>query len=244
MRSWTHSIRVQAASISGMTDETAPPAETARGAHDADTSFPAERVKAFVDAVVAIAMTLLILPLMESVSDIASGGETESSSVSTWLGEHVQQLSSFVLSFVIIAMFWISHHRQFVRVKRASIGLVWLLMAWLLTIVWLPVATSMSGQFHADDSMVKIVYIGSMILVALVSLGVRLYLRGHPALHDLSDVALRRGASVDITLVVLFTLALGLSLAIPSLGYASMFLMFLSGFVQLLVARVIGVPKG
>ena len=36
----------------------------------ARTLFPAERSAAFVDAVVAIAMTLLILPLMESVGDV------------------------------------------------------------------------------------------------------------------------------------------------------------------------------
>ena len=32
--------------------------------------FPAEQARAFADAVVAIAMTLLILPLMESVGDV------------------------------------------------------------------------------------------------------------------------------------------------------------------------------
>ncbi len=36
----------------------------------------AERPKAFFDAVVAIAMTLLILPLMESVGDVADASGT------------------------------------------------------------------------------------------------------------------------------------------------------------------------
>ena len=233
-----------AASIGRVSDESAENPAEVRGAHDAETIFPAERVKAFADAVVAIAMTLLILPLMESVSDIASGDAGAESSVVAWFGAHGQQLMSFVVSFLIIAMFWISHHRQFVRVTRASAGLLWLLMAWLLTIVWLPVATAMSGQFGDEEPAVKIVYIGSMILVALASLGIRLYLRVHPALHDLSDTALRRGASVDIALAVLFALALGLSLAFPALGYYPMFLMFLSGIVQSLIARAMGVPRG
>ena len=37
---------------------------------DAPHLYPAERPKAFIDAVVAIAMTLLILPLMDSVADL------------------------------------------------------------------------------------------------------------------------------------------------------------------------------
>ena len=36
----------------------------------------AERLKAFIDAVVAIAMTLLILPLMESVGEVADASGT------------------------------------------------------------------------------------------------------------------------------------------------------------------------
>ncbi len=35
-------------------------------------TYAGERVKAFADAVVAIAMTLLILPLMESIADVAA----------------------------------------------------------------------------------------------------------------------------------------------------------------------------
>ena len=48
--------------------ESTPVSRTRR---DAPHLYAAERMKAFVDAVVAIAMTLLILPLLESVSDVA-----------------------------------------------------------------------------------------------------------------------------------------------------------------------------
>ena len=61
----------------------------------------AERLKAFTDAVVAIAMTLLILPLMESVTDV--GGE--GGGVAEWLDDHAGQLFGFALSFVMIATF-------------------------------------------------------------------------------------------------------------------------------------------
>ena len=74
----------------------------------------AERMKFFTDAVVAIAMTLLILPLLESVSEAAKDGVD----TATFLGDHGDQIFAFVLSFVIIARFWVSHERLFDSVER------------------------------------------------------------------------------------------------------------------------------
>jgi uncharacterized membrane protein len=201
--------------------------------------YPAERVKAFADAVVAIAMTLLILPLMESVTEVAGNDD----SAGHWFVEHQQQLFSFLLSFVIIAMFWISHHRQFSRVETVTTPLLWLMMAWLLTIVWLPVATSMSGQMSDEDTLVRVVYIGSMILTALMSLAIRLYLRSPPALHHIPDAAIVGGMAADIAMAVLFALALTISLVFPALSYYPLFLMFLSGPLQRVVARILGARR-
>lgn len=198
--------------------------------------FPAERAKAFADAVVAIAMTLLILPLMEAVADVAGADQ----SAEHWFAEHQQQLLSFVLSFVIIAMFWISHHRQFSRVERVTTPLLWIVMAWLLSIVWLPVATSMSGQMSDTDALVKIVYIGSMILTALSSLAIRIYLSAHPGLHDMPRAVIARGMAADIAIALLFAIALILSVLFPVLSYYPLFLMFLSGPLQRALAPLLG----
>lgn len=205
---------------------------------DAETAvFGAERAKAFIDAVVAIAMTLLILPLMESISD-ASDAE---SSAAVWFAEHQWQLVSFVVSFVIIAMFWINHHRVFARVERVTAAFLWICMAWLLTIVWLPVATAMSGRMEGDDPLVKTVYIGSMVLTSVVVLWQRLYLRAHPGLHDISPDSMRHGMAVELAMLVLFVVALIVAVTVPVIGYYAMFLMGLSGVVQNLFARILPV---
>ncbi|MBN9180660.1 MAG: DUF1211 domain-containing protein, partial [Microbacterium sp.] len=46
--------------------------------------YDADRAKAFIDAVVAIAMTLLILPLMESVGEAAGADQ----GAAVWIEEH------------------------------------------------------------------------------------------------------------------------------------------------------------
>lgn len=189
--------------------------------------YGAERPKAFIDAVVAIALTLLILPLMESVT-----GEDDGSTTAEWFVEHHWQLISFLLSFGLIAMFWMNHHRLFAQVDDMTIPLLWLCFLWLLTIVWMPVATALSGRESDHDELVKIVYIGTMVLTSLVSLMMRLYLRRHTDLHRISREVVRHGIAVDISMVALFSLSLVIALVFPVIGYYALFLMFLTGRAQ------------
>lgn len=71
-----------------------------------DRRVSAERVVFFSDAVVAIAITLLIIPLLESVSQAGAGNLT----AGQWTVRNSGQILSLALSFVIIATFWIRHH--------------------------------------------------------------------------------------------------------------------------------------
>ncbi|WP_440943047.1 TMEM175 family protein [Microbacterium sp. 22195] len=193
----------------------------------------ADRLKAFTDGVVAIAMTLLILPLMEGVIDLGREGRT----VLEFLAEDTGQLFSFVMSFVLIASFWMSHHRVFDRVDRTSGALVWLTIAWMLTIVWLPVPTAMLGAMP-DDAAQKCLYVGTLILASLVLLAIRGYLLHHRELHDIPEDLLRAGIRAEWVTVGLFAIALTVALTVPVIGYSAMFLMLLTGPVIRVVKRL------
>lgn len=65
-----------------------------------------DRIAFFSDAVVAIAMTLLGIQLWLPIT-------TTSVTLAHDLGQLGDQYVSFVLSFIVIAMFWRSHHRRF-----------------------------------------------------------------------------------------------------------------------------------
>jgi uncharacterized membrane protein len=201
--------------------------------------YTAERAKAFIDAVVAIAMTLLILPLLESVADVSKlPGDKLADS---WMDEHGGQIITFALSFAIIGMFWVMHHRLFSRVEQVTVPLLWLLIGWMATIVWLPVPTAMSGQLRPSP-LLYVLYIGSMILTCLVSITVRLMLRAHPALHDIPRDALLRGLLVDLTMAVLFGAALALA-ELTTLGYWSLTLLVLVGPVMAILTRVLHIRR-
>lgn len=196
------------------------------------TTLSAERLKAFTDAVVAIAMTLLILPLMESIGD----AQSDNSLTGDWLAGESPQLFSFVLSFVLIANFWMAHHRLFDRVEHVTDALLWLTVAWMFTIVWLPVATALVGQLETD-AVQKVVYIGSLLATSLILLFTRVYIRRHSELHAIHDENLRAGARVSIVMSALFAAALVLSIAVPAVGYWAMLLLLLTGPISHLLGR-------
>lgn len=194
----------------------------------------ADRLKAFADAVVAIAMTLLILPLMESVTQLGREGVN----AAEWLDDESTQLLTFALSFVLIANFWVSHHRLFDRVERVTNALIWLTVAWMFTIVWLPVATSIVGQMETDATQ-KVLYIGSLLVTSLMLMFTRLYVMRHPELHRIEPIRLRHGLAADVITAALFALALAASLLIPALGYYTMFLLLLTWPLHRLATNVI-----
>lgn len=194
---------------------------------------PVERLVFFTDAVVAIAMTLLILPLLESVTEAARNGLD----TAAYLREHDGQLFAFVLSFVIIAAFWRSHDRLFEHVERQDPVLLWLNVAWMFTIVWLPVATAMVGAMETEAVQLA-VYIGTLLASSLASLAMVVWLRRRPGLLAsgtsaddirLGPVAIASG---------LFALALLLAVAVPGVQYwAMLVLLFNPVLARLLHGR-------
>jgi uncharacterized membrane protein len=103
-----------------------------------------ERFVTLIDAVVAIAITLLVLPLAEMTADIGD------QSVADLLDEHQAEILAFLLSFVVIARLWYSQHAT-VRILVGFDGWVFtILSAWALTIVFLPFPTSLVAEAPDD----------------------------------------------------------------------------------------------
>ncbi|MET3901488.1 TMEM175 family protein [Paenarthrobacter sp. 4246] len=186
-----------------------------------------ERLQAFTDAVVAIALTLLILPLMESVGELADHNGT----TAEWLAKEQYALLGFVLSFVLIAVFWVHHHKLFRSVKHVDPGLLWLTVAWMFTIVAMPVATSLSTQMPYDWAQ-PLIYIGTLFATSLMLLLARAYLRSHPDLHTMGDAESVSGLRASGIVSGLFLSALVLAVAIPGAGNWPLLLMLLSEPLQ------------
>lgn len=169
---------------------------------------------------------------MESVAELAGAD----GAAAYWFEEHWPQIVSFVISFAIILLLWMRHHRLFADVERVTGRLLWLTGLWMLTIVWLPLATAMSGQFDSEP-LVEGTYIGSMAATSVAQLLGCVYLNAHPELHSIDQDQLRSGMAADVVMIVLFLVALVVAVALPMVGYFSLFLLMATGRLSSLYVK-------
>jgi uncharacterized membrane protein len=192
----------------------------------------AERMKFFTDAVVAIAITLLILPLLDSVSEAASKG----SDTAQFLSTHGDQMFTFVLSFALIARFWIAHERLFDHVESWTGWLMLLNIAWMFTVVVLPVVTAMVGSMKTDHLQI-LVYVGTMLVNSLVMTAMVVVVRRSPRIWTPNTKPGSEGLAGSIAVTVLFVVALALALFVPGVGYLGLLVLLLSDPLQAVLER-------
>jgi uncharacterized membrane protein len=193
---------------------------------EAEAGLPAERLLLFTDAVTAISLTLLILPLVDLVPEVA-GAHEHAGDVITG---HVDKIWSFLLSFAVVARFWLSHHRVFSAVGSLDRALVVGNMGWLLAIVVLPLPTEIVGTFGTERFAAALYY--ANLLAAMVCQWAMLrVLRTHPEhLTGERSTARRRIADAYVDAcgnLVTLILAFALALAVPALQYYSLLLLAL-----------------
>ncbi len=98
-----------------------------------------DRLINFTDAIVAVAITVLVLPIVELRPK--AGEET------VWqvMSDNTGQLVTFAFTFIIVAVMWRIHNRIFSRLEGFDGTTFWLNLIWLLLIVFLPWSSLMYG---------------------------------------------------------------------------------------------------
>jgi TMEM175 potassium channel family protein len=113
-----------------------------------------DRLLALSDGVVAIAIILLVLQL--NVPSPRLIDPDSASELATQLGKGADQLVSYVISFFVIAQFWLVHHRVFGRITGQQEGLAWWNFAFLFTITIMPFTSDLLGKFSANPLAIDI----------------------------------------------------------------------------------------
>lgn len=148
-----------------------------------------DRLVNFTDAVVAIAITLQLLPL----ADIP--GPQEGQTVWHVFAENGGQIYAFLLSFIIVIVMWVVHNRVFNVMQRYDATILWLNIGWMAAIVFLPWPTAMYGTAHSNDTLggggVGLLYWCNLALISLLGNLIARHAQRHPELLEAG--ALERG---------------------------------------------------
>lgn len=114
------------------------------------TGREVDRLMAFSDGVVAVAITLMVIPLINLPSP--SAGEQ----AYTVFTNNFGQFTIFLFTFFVVAVMWRIHSRNFAQIRGYDNTLFWLNVTWLAAIVLLPWLSSLygdtSGFRHTDQN--------------------------------------------------------------------------------------------
>ena len=126
-----------------------------------------EHVISFGDAIFAFAITLITISI--DIPDFPPN-LTESQLLSR-LYDMYPQVESYIISFAVIAVFWISYHQVFNYIKGSPISMVYLNLLFLLLITFLSITTSLVinyGSYQIPYIIYCIVVIMTSSLLALI----------------------------------------------------------------------------
>ena len=115
-----------------------------------------ERLEAFSDGVIAILITIMVLELRPP------GG-------TTWhdLSKLLPVFSSYVLSFVVIGIYWNNHHHMLRATQRINGTVLWANLHLLFWLSLFPFATAWMGEHHFAT--VPVATYGVALLLAAIA---------------------------------------------------------------------------
>jgi len=199
---------------------------------DARTERGFDRFVNFSDAVVAIAISLLILPVVDAVADATKGDDV----AHDFFRDNGDRLLAFAISFLVIASFWVAHHQVFEQVKAYTQRLLWVNLFWLATIVFLPLPTEILAVQGATGPFVRFIYIASVLTVSVGIVAIELVIDHTPDIR-IDPAAPRPSTAARLVMPALIVIALIVGTTVEAIGLWAMFLTALAGPIATRVDR-------
>jgi uncharacterized membrane protein len=115
------------------------------------------RIEALTDGIFAIAMTLMVF-------DIKLPTGTTPLSLNYELIRLWPRFLAYVISFIMLGVYWVGHHNQYHYIRRTDRGFLWINIFFLMGVSLLPFSTALLGQYPAERTSLA-VYGLNLILV-------------------------------------------------------------------------------
>jgi len=134
-----------------------------------DDEKPNTRLLAFSDGVIAVAITLLVLDI-RLPEGFGAFDDTQlwAALVALW-----PRILAYLLSFYVIANFWMSHRSKFNHIIKTDGRLMWLNMLFLLTVGLVPFTTNLIAE--SGGTLSTMIYAASMVVSGLSLAGIWQY---------------------------------------------------------------------
>jgi uncharacterized membrane protein len=183
------------------------------------------RIEAFSDGVIAIALTILVLEL--KVPEI--GASLRDLDIVHLLEHLLPRIATYLLSFLLIAIYWVNHHHLFHLLERSNSGLLWANNHLLLWLSLLSFPTALLGE-HPDSQVIAAIY-GAVSFMTAVSFTVLHRYAYHAKLFvpTYSPSAFKADSRANLMTLCFYAVFIGSAFLNPYLaegGYAFIALMY------------------
>ncbi len=132
------------------------------------------RIETLTDGVFAIVMTVLVFDIHVPLQELRS----IRSACCSALSQLAPNLLGYVITFVILGVFWVGHHNQYFYIRRADRVLLWINIFFMMCVALLPFSAGVFSRY-GQDRVAIIVYNINLILT-----GVMLFLHWWYATRD------------------------------------------------------------
>jgi uncharacterized membrane protein len=173
--------------------------------------FDKKRFEAFLDAIIAILLTILVLEIKIPENEI------ENSSTYEQVKSLTPYFVSYLASFMLILGFWIDYHLLFVNITHVTKRFVILNMMFIFSISFAPFVTAFAGKHYHDAFAVALLSTTYCVMNFFFML-IFLYAKS----RKLTDSAFFKNKGTDIYSVISM---IAIVAAIP-LAYVNTFISF------------------
>jgi uncharacterized membrane protein len=166
------------------------------------------RIEALSDGIFAVAMTILVLGIAVPTAEKVPAAELPQA-----LRRLAPEVLAYVISFVNLGVLYVGQHNQYHFIRRADRWFIWINIAYLLLISFIPLSTALLGHYPLQR--IALAVYGVNVIAATLMLAVHWqYATNHGHLVDrtldprIARLAYRRIASSTIAYAAALLLAL------------------------------------
>lgn len=178
------------------------------------------RILTFSDGIFAIVITLLVIDLKvpQIFGDIAT--ELPGRLFDLW-----PKLLSYVLSFIIVGVYWVAHHHVFHYIERVDRICLWLNIFFLMSVAFVPFPTALLGEY-SNNRLAVIIYGVNVIVTRLLLLALWIYaVYQHRLINpEMDSGTINRVTWLILMPVFIYTFAIGISFLSTRFSLALYFL--------------------
>jgi uncharacterized membrane protein len=210
------------------------PPESGTPAHETDEAedppwVDLARLISLSDGIFAFAMTLLVIELVVPAPATGLGKVALEGFLGAELRNEEGVFLGYAFAFTMIAIWWMSHQRLFLRVRRSDQLFQWMNTAFLMAVSVTPFVLGLLVSQNDSETLLGVgVFLGTEAATSLLLTGMWFYATEDRRLVDatLSDRVIQRSRTISLSRSGIFLGAFGLAFYNPGWALDALLLIY------------------